>query len=714
MVTSHLLPFQIWRLSMIDEADLSENEIQIGKYRGWHSGIYDLLNDDFGLLTHVESENYFRELKKWNELISNAIEKDEKIESFVSLDGSRYPITESVFEIFKNVYNFKVSLNEYLMDNKISVSDAMYLYIHFPFTDGNLSKWRLNADGTIEPLHIIEKKPNEYFTDTPRNDFAIRRKLLIEDILKSRKLRWGSVSEPVSQTDGIVQLKQYRGWQSGDYLYSIAEKALLTKAESKRYSIDLTNWKNALEEKNRLKQFDTTIVGIDGIERKIPEGLIGVTTREDCLRETCKRFKEGKVSWPDLKEFLIFFPYSPPRPQYATLTLEGNSYRAEERFVAHPWSFSELFFLSIDDYLTKEQQFEIKDGHVEARFPSPNISPDLDPSQKVELEKNSNGFNLLHRFWIHYEGTYHELVKDFEEAFDNRWRFNGEIEDVSPNSIISFDNGEISIQFGSDRNPEYPNYNIFESTSHSGLEIEYFDINYTIDFRSQYLSDTLKTRRHLKEIANKIPGTNAIFTNANKWIFGQRKNGIWQWADEEDTHQFAMYNTQKATELMDEEDSLEHTFRSFLWEKYSMFDSGLYFPFTRRSGLTFDRLDWQLETDESIENVVELLGKCFPKNCEIYAVWDLDHEYTTVKIIYDRKWLFRFVVQPSTNFVTPGYELYKPNTLIVSLYAKNFGDEESQKNSEILSVIENAIKGSGFKATLYKNLSKVVKMLGAS
>jgi len=699
---------------MLDDADNFENEIQVGKYRGWRSGNYYLLNNDFGLLTHIESENYFTELKKWNELISDAVEKDEKIDSFVSLVGSRYAIPEDLFEIFKNTNNFKDLLSKFLAQNKISVRDALYLYIHFPFTDGNLNKWRLNVDGTIEPLHNIEKKPKEYFTDIPRNDFSIRRKLLMEDILKSRELRWGSVSEPVSPTDGIVQFNQYRGWQCGDYLYSIAEKALLTKAESKKYSTDFTIWKNVLEEKNTSKQFDTSIVGIDGVERKIPEGLIGVTTREDCFRETCKRFKEGKVSWPDLKEFLIFFPYSPPRPQHATLTLEGNSYRAEERFVAHPWSFSELFFLSINDYLTKEQQYEIKDGHVGARFPSPNKSPELDPSQKVELERNSNGFNLLHRFWIHYEGTYHELVKDFEEAFDNRWRFNGKIEDVTPDSVIKLENGEISIQFGSDRNPEYPKYNIFESTSHSGLDIEYFDINYTIDFRSQYLSDTLKTRRHLKEIANKIPGTNAIFTNANKWIFGQRKNDIWQWADEEDTHQFAMYNTQKATELMDDEDLLEHTFRSFLWEKYSMFDSGLYFPFTRESGLTFDRLDWQIETDESQENVVELLGKNFPKNCELYAKWDLDHEYTMVDLIEDEKWLFKFIVQPSTNFIIPGLELKKQKTFIVSLAKNYFGKELDYKNKEIVELIEAAILAAGFKAKLYENLNTVVKEYGGN
>ncbi len=160
-------------------------------------------------------------------------------------------------------------------------------------------------------------------------------------------------------TKSVARKGRYEGWETGGYLYSDELKSLMTREQAKEYEDNLTQWKKDLEVKRARDEHATSFVGVDGVEYQLAPGLDGILELEDCSVKACKRYGEGKVTWEDLKAFLVYFPYAKSSPTWAILTEEGNAYPDGGR--SHPRQFSSLNIAVMNDDITFDQKLEIID-----------------------------------------------------------------------------------------------------------------------------------------------------------------------------------------------------------------------------------------------------------------------------------------------------------------------------------------------------------------
>lgn len=171
---------------------------------------------------------------------------------------------------------------------------------------------------------------------------------------------------------------------------------------------------------------------------------------------------------------------------------------------------------------------------------------------------------LLHRFMVNFEGSFADLVKEFNEAFDPRWYFVERPEDVQPGQKLDFGDCEISLsplthnELPIDR---YPRLEWNELTPPNNLP------NFVIDFYSFVTLDTPKTRRHLREVAKAIPGDDAILTLHNRWVVGVREDHEWNFCDVSLLPHLADYKQVPEELLVSERDRLDDLVDRFTWEK---------------------------------------------------------------------------------------------------------------------------------------------------
>lgn len=152
---------------------------------------------------------------------------------------------------------------------------------------------------------------------------------------------------------------KYIGWVPGEYSYSNETKSLIPIEESKAYWERFDNWVKELEEKNSRNEHDTSFIGIDGIEYNLAPGLEGILENYNCIKEACKRFRDGRVTWEDLKSFLTYFPYSKPHPPFVRLSEKGNIHPIDSGASAHPREIGILDVCAMHSYISFDQVKEI-------------------------------------------------------------------------------------------------------------------------------------------------------------------------------------------------------------------------------------------------------------------------------------------------------------------------------------------------------------------
>ncbi len=295
---------------MVDVVQSIEQTIvQEGRYRGWPAGSYELLNEEFGFLTELESRNYSEAKQAWEKGRAQLHSEGKQITSFVSLDGIRYGLPDGLHGVLDE-YDFVRVLYLAFGQGDIDFDDVAFVYAHFPFTDATPTKWLLNSDGSVERERKKRVRGEPYagyeikvihplFTKEQELQLKQKRQELLLRMLKKWPLRWGSpdVVDLYKTKEKIAQAGLCRGWPVGGYYAPKSRpNELMTRTESDAYWDSFNEWKQALKEKREREEHDTTYFGIDGVERPLPPGLEGVLEEEACIREAVKRYREGSVN----------------------------------------------------------------------------------------------------------------------------------------------------------------------------------------------------------------------------------------------------------------------------------------------------------------------------------------------------------------------------------------------------------------------------------
>lgn len=282
------------------------------------------------------------------------------------------------------------------------------------------------------------------------------------------------------------------------------------------------------------------------------------------------------------------------------------------------------------------------------------------------------GRSLVHRFWVNFDGSYRELVETFEQAFELRFYFMEPLENVNAADVINYGDCNISIK-SLKTSPKavdcYPNM------WWNGIERPKDAPNYAIDFNSYVILDTPKTRRQLQVVAQSIPGGEAILTLDNRWVVGARSGSEWVFCENDLLPDVARYKPKDTSSLLTEKLVLNDLVEKFIWEKRSMFDHFLHYPFDKAAGMPFDRVDWRITTtasyDEIASQITKFIRSKWGYSCGFYS--DFEEEYCFVRYETEEYWT-DFVIQPSTNFNIEGYRLTKPGTLLISARTDFYGD----------------------------------------
>jgi hypothetical protein len=321
--------------------------------------------------------------------------------------------------------------------------------------------------------------------------------------------------------------------------------------------------------------------------------------------------------------------------------------------------------------------------------------------------------DLVHRFWVDYAGTYSELVKEFEEAFENRWYFDKPLEEVTPKDCIEYYDCEISVKnltWKPKKNEDHISY--LQTLVWNDLVPPSKEANYAIDFNSYFLSDTPKTRQQLRQVAEKIPGRDAILTIDNKWISGVRTNGIWRWVDEELLPDLVKYNPKPLSTLITEKDKLLEYVIEFSWKHHSMFDATECYPFNTLSIMPFVRMDWKIDFTEEIDKLAEVFTEvCNRAGLELYIYEDFDEKYLEFRFMPNEKsdLFFTCILQPSELFTIPGANLSENNAFLLSVNTEFYMNKSEYKNKQIIEQLDLIIQKSDLPSSLYKELTEKIK-----
>lgn len=273
--------------------------------------------------------------------------------------------------------------------------------------------------------------------------------------------------------------------------------------------------------------------------------------------------------------------------------------------------------------------------------------------------------SLLHRFWVHFDGSYTELIKAFEEAFDPRWYFLDKAENITPDDHINFGDCEISVKKLTNSDKPIDN---FPGFSWHGNPQPVKKPNFTIDFLSFVTLDTPKTRKQLREVARSIPGSDAILTWNNQHVVGSRMNDHWSFSDYDGVPDLAIPSSSKPYPDESQRKQLNYLVSQFTYKHRSMFDPYLQMPFNKDAGLPFTRFDWKIHTTKTIEEIsLEIVNIAEEQEPDIYWEYfsDFDDEYTTCRLILDNN-ISEFYVQSSSKFVVPNYDIFEIDTLLLS------------------------------------------------
>lgn len=139
------------------------------------------------------------------------------------------------------------------------------------------------------------------------------------------------------------------GWEK-DHLYSKKLKRHLTRKEERERLEPIEKWKQELREKRDKGIHATSFIGVDGNTYQLAPGLEGVLEIVECIREAGKRYSQGKVSWEDLKHFLVVFPYE------GQDLCNGNDYESKD--LPNPRGGAEVGMLEVLSLISRDQYYE--------------------------------------------------------------------------------------------------------------------------------------------------------------------------------------------------------------------------------------------------------------------------------------------------------------------------------------------------------------------
>lgn len=318
---------------------------------------------------------------------------------------------------------------------------------------------------------------------------------------------------------------------------------------------------------------------------------------------------------------------------------------------------------------------------------------------------------LVHRFWVDYKGGYSELVKEFEEAFENRWVFDAPIEEVTPKNKIFYNDCEISIKRLTHKSENHISY--LSSLDPIELELPDKEASFAIDFNSFYMLDTPKTRRQLRKVAESIPGGDAILSIDNLWVSGIRKDGVWSWNNEKFLPDLARYKPKESIDSRQE--YLDDLWNDFTWFKRSMFDPYLIMPFNKMDrGYRSERLDWKIYFDGTLDELYKLFSEQIDSSQEEYKAYqDFDKSYYEFTIWRKKSFGIEALLQTTENFVLPENILYESNTYMFTYNREQYVGDGMYQNQIIEDYIDELIKHTGLKAIKYLELNKILKTYDA-
>lgn len=157
----------------------------------------------------------------------------------------------------------------------------------------------------------------------------------------------------------IVENGPYKGWTKGQYLYWPGTTDLMTKEEEAEFFRQEKAWRASLKaDTNRPPSL--TFVGADGVERELPDSLVGVMETERPVVEAARRFDEGEASWEEFVFFAIRYDYVPPVIKDAVvLTRKGELYSMDETWSFTPRSFEDINTAVAKRYISPQQKRKI-------------------------------------------------------------------------------------------------------------------------------------------------------------------------------------------------------------------------------------------------------------------------------------------------------------------------------------------------------------------
>lgn len=318
--------------------------------------------------------------------------------------------------------------------------------------------------------------------------------------------------------------------------------------------------------------------------------------------------------------------------------------------------------------------------------------------------------DLIFNFWVQFDGSYQEFCEAFLNVLGSGWYFNAPPGQVTPANSIGYGSCDIFIEPSDGEHPVMAGYSVFDVGSKAGLTFKRFEINYRIDFKLQSNYDTPKTRRQLREIGERLPGENVLFTYADRYTLGVRENGMWSHANVEDVPWFTRYIPKKAEQLNTEDKIALEKYRKYVWEHYSMFDDLLMLPFNfnAQNGMGFRRHDWVIEYEGSIDELYQLISKSVNELYWMQSRKDLDKCYFIIDYAKGDRRLALPILQPVSNFkeINEGFD--GENKYIFSSVAVHYPDDEVLTN-ELNQSFDEMFQKTNLKIKLYSDLDALVK-----
>lgn len=311
---------------------------------------------------------------------------------------------------------------------------------------------------------------------------------------------------------------------------------------------------------------------------------------------------------------------------------------------------------------------------------------------------------MKYEFFISYENSYHELVQEVEDQLlERRSYFNMEIEDVTENDSIYFNNCELSI-ITLRQEGKVELSNILSDTD-INQSIDLNRMTHVIQFRSLFTFDTPKTRRQLQKLAKNIPGQDALLLLNSCLFAGVRMSNTWKFVPSDLVlfpNEDREYLSKSNADL-----DLDERYRKFQWEKSSMFDPYTFFPFDNSIGWPMKRFDWQLFTNISLHEMLIRVEEVMKDlDIDFGSYLDFDNEYIYIKSV-NEKYTIEFIIQKPNNFVDCDVQLANKDTYLLS-YGIDITESEDKVEVQIKSVIDNIAKRLNFECVLWNELKKPV------